>query len=135
MGICAAGWNFLCLYLLNLLVKVSLSLERWYVWKKWREKSSLFICVRGRAEYYSCVALPSEPLPVSLNMEQVQIEEYFKNNHNDWSLLSYLEWKKEKGIELRGKAVEHNNYVKQLSIVSTREAKHALELFKVFVET
>lgn len=69
------------------------------------------------------------------DMETKENEEYFRSNVDDWSLLSFLKWKKEKGLELQGKAVEHNNYVKHLLALSTREAKQALELFKVHAET
>lgn len=93
-------------------------------------------CLFGRGtwgcgvSYLCCIAERGEGL-CFIDIETDQNEEYFTSNLNEWNLLSFLRWRKEQGLELRGKGAEHNIYVKQLLKISTREAKQALELFKV----
>lgn len=61
----------------------------------------------------------------------MQNEEYFYSQAGEWSLLSFLEWKKAEGIEIQGKEMEHANYRKCLQRKSGEKAAEAVRRFTV----
>lgn len=57
----------------------------------------------------------------------MQNEEYFYSQAGEWSLLSFLEWKKAEGIEIQGKEMEHANYRKFFKGCQERRQQRELE--------
>lgn len=59
-------------------------------------------------------------------------EDYFSMQvENEWSLLSFLKWKKTQGLQLEGKEKEHAVYSNLLREMKSVEADEAFIRFKV----